>query len=215
MAEDEPAELTKSLPRLNLVVGVSGASGAVYAERFILALTRLMRGESSLIISPAAIRIRREERNSKVTTPAEYLEEILSSISPEQRGQSFVPEDHRDVGARPASGSAPYDGMVIVPCSMKTLAALAHGYTTNLLERAGDVALKERRKLIVVPRETPYNLVHLRNMTALTEAGGIVLPASPGFYQKPETLEDLGDFIGGRILAIFGVAHSLYSSWEG
>ncbi len=195
-----------------MVVGVTGASGALYGAHFLRALTEIVPGESSLIISPAALRVYREESESKVDSVEAYLDEVLSPAAAHKH--SFTTHDHRDIGAKPASGSTPRDGMVVVPCSMKSVAAICHGYTTNLIERAADVSLKERRKLVLVPRETPYNLVHLRNMTALTEAGAVILPASPGFYQLPRTMDDLGRFIAGRILSLFGVEHSLFKLWK-
>ena len=198
--------------RLNLNIGITGASGALYGRHLVRALAEIP-GESHLIISPAALRVLRQELEVPVDTPKQYLELALREL-PDTR-HAFQLVDHRDIGARPASGSAPSHGMVIVPCSMKTLAGIAHGYTSNLIERAADVCLKERRRLIVVPREAPYSLIHLRNMTALTEAGGIVLPASPGFYQRPQSLDDLGRFIAGRILALFGVDHQLFPAWQG
>jgi len=197
---------------LNLVIGVSGASGALFGREFLRALKALTAGKSSLIVSPAGLRVYNQEMQRNVSTPEEYLADIISGAP---GGHEFELEDHKNIGARPASGSAPYDGMVILPCSMKTLAGIAHGYTSSLIERAADVALKERRRLIVCPRETPYSLIHLRNMTSLTEAGGIVLPISPGYYQKPQHLEDLGKFIAGRILSLFGVDHSLFAAWKG
>lgn len=192
------------------MVAITGASGAIYGARFVRALAALTTGQSRLIVSPTALRVYNEEYGTKIETPAQYLEAALGDS---KGSQSFVLDDFRDVGGKPASGSTPSDGMVIVPCSMKTLAAIAHGYTTNLIERGADVCLKERRRLVVVPRESPYSLIHLRNMTSLTEAGGIVLPASPGFYQRPQNLEDLGDFIAGRILGLFGVPHQLFKAW--
>ena len=105
--------------------------------------------------------------------------------------------------------------MIVVPCTMKTLAGIAHGMARNLIERAADVVLKERRRLVVVPREAPYSLVHLRNMVAVTEAGGVVLPASPGFYQRPSTFDDLGDYVAARALSLCGVESSLFPGWEG
>ena len=109
-----------------------------------------------------------------------------------------------------ASGSFDTDGMVIVPCLIKTLSGIAHGHAENLIERAADVVLKERRRLIMVVRETPLNLIHLRNMTAVTEAGAVVLPAMPAFYQQPQTFDDLGDFIAGRICSLLGIQHALF-----
>ena len=205
--------MLKQTHNLNLVVAVTGASGALYARSFIRALAANIKGESSLIISDAALRVYKEEFEEAPTSPAEYLQAVLGSSPPGPH--SFRVEESRDVGARPASGSAPYDGMVIVPCSTKTLASVSHGVTSNLIERAADVTLKERRPLILVPREAPYNLIHLRNMTALTETGAVILPASPAFYQKPRTFDDLGNFISGRILGLLGVKLELFKSWEG
>ena len=120
-----------------------------------------------------------------------------------------------DFAAPIASGSVKSRGMIIVPCAMKYLAGVANGSSSNLIERAADVTLKERRTLVIVPRETPMNLIHLRNQVAAAEAGATILPANPAFYQKPESLEDLADFIAGRILSVFGIDHDLYPSWKG
>jgi 4-hydroxy-3-polyprenylbenzoate decarboxylase len=199
------------MKELNLIVAVSGASGALFGAEFLRALAAVP-GRSSLIVSPAGLRVYNQEIGRSLKTPEEYLSDAIAAVPARHE---FILEDHTNIGARPASGSAPYHGMVILPCSMKTLAGIAHGYTANLIERAADVTLKERRRLIVCPRETPYSLIHLRNMTALTEAGGIVLPVSPGYYQKPQTLDDLGRFIAGRILSLFGIDHSLFAAWQG
>jgi 4-hydroxy-3-polyprenylbenzoate decarboxylase len=121
--------------------------------------------------------------------------------------------DDRDRGAAPASGSALTAGMVICPCSMGTVSAIAVGASRSLVERAADVALKERRRLILVPRETPYSAIHLENMLALTRAGAVVLPASPGFYHRPETIDDLVNFVVARVLDHLGVEHSLVPRW--
>jgi 4-hydroxy-3-polyprenylbenzoate decarboxylase len=123
--------------------------------------------------------------------------------------------DDRDRGALPASGSVRTAGMVICPCSMGTVAAIAHGTSRSLVERAADVTLKERRRLIVVPRETPYSAIHLENMLRLTTMGAIVLPASPGFYHRPSTIDDLVRFVAGRILDHLGVDHALVPRWSG
>src|SRR5690606_34938117 len=118
-----------------------------------------------------------------------------------------------DRGATPASGSAPSRGMAIVPCSMGTLASIAQGTTRSLIERAADVVLKERRKLVLVPRETPYSLIHLENMLRLTHAGAVVLPASPGFYHRPTRIDELIDFVAGRVLSQLGIEHGLGPRW--
>jgi 4-hydroxy-3-polyprenylbenzoate decarboxylase len=120
-----------------------------------------------------------------------------------------------DLGAVIASGSQRWDGMVVIPCSMKTLAGIAHGSASNLVERAADVTLKERRPLILVPRETPLSLVHLDNLRAAARAGAAIVPAMPAFYQRPRTLEDLADFVCGRVLAVLGVEHGLFPPWKG
>lgn len=203
-------------PSLKLVVALSGASGSIYAIHFLRALCRLVSGESSLIVSPAALRVYRDEVGPGGKNAASLLEDVLAPVPAAERRHRFVVESYGDTGARAASGSAPYDGMVIVPCSMKTLAGVAQGYAANLPERAADVCLKEKRRLVLVPRETPFNTIHLRNMLTLSEAGAVILPAAPGFYQKPESIDDLGRFIAGRILALFGVHdHDLYPAWEG
>ncbi len=199
------------MKELNLIVAVSGASGALFGAEFLRALGSVP-GRSSLIVSPSGLRVYNQEIGRNLKSAQEYLSEAAGKAP---MLHEFVLEDHKNIGARPASGSAPYHGMVVLPCSMKTLAGIAHGYTDNLIERAADVTLKERRRLIVCPRETPYSLIHLRNMTALTEAGGIVLPVSPGYYQKPQTFEDLGKFIAGRILSLFGIEHALFPAWNG
>jgi flavin prenyltransferase len=128
-------------------------------------------------------------------------------------GRGHVYRDD-DRGATPASGSAPSRGMVICPCSMGTLASIAQGTTRSLIERAADVALKERLPLVVVPRETPYSAIHLENMLRLTRAGAVVLPASPGFYHRPESIDDLADFVIGRVLSQLGVRHRIGPRWE-
>ena len=123
--------------------------------------------------------------------------------------------NQQDQTARIASGSNPSDAMIVVPCTVKTLAGIAHGYANNLIERAADVMLKERRPVVLVLREAPYSLIHLRNMTAVTEAGGTILPASPAFYQKPESFDDLGDFIAQRALSLCGIEVDLFERWDG
>jgi 4-hydroxy-3-polyprenylbenzoate decarboxylase len=142
----------------------------------------------------------------------EYLIEVHGDGA---RSGSFTILSNKDLGATIASGSHDCEAMVIVPCSMKTLAGVAHGLSRNLIERAADVMLKERRRLIIVPRETPMSLPQLRNMVLCAEAGAMIMPAMPAFYQMPKTLSDLTDFMAGKILSALGFSHTLYAKWEG
>ncbi len=137
--------------------------------------------------------------------------ELADEVEPEQLRMHRVGDQTASI----ASGSAAADGMIVVPCTAKTLAAIAHGYAANLIERAADVTLKEHRPLVLVFREAPYSLIHLRNMTAAAEAGARILPASPAFYQQPETFDDLGDFIAQRALSLVGIEVDLFEKWSG
>ena len=194
-------------------VGITGASGAVYAARTVAAL--LTDGcHVELVASDLGRRLLRDELGSEAAADRfqTYLTDRYGDTV--RRGQLVV-HSNKDVGATIASGSYPCDGMVIVPCSMKTLAGVANGLSRNLIERAADVMLKERRRLVVVPRETPMSLPQLRNMVRCAEAGALVLPAMPAFYQQPHSLDDLADFMAGKILAALGVEHELYPVWTG
>ena len=143
------------------------------------------------------------------------LDYLVSAYGPDVRRGTYTLHSNKDLGAKIASGSQDCTAMVIVPCSMKTLAGVAHGLSRNLIERAADVMLKERRPLILVPRETPMSLPQLRNMVLCAEAGATVMPAMPAFYQMPKTLDDLADFVAGKILGSLGYRHELYPSWKG
>ena len=181
-----------------LVVGISGASGIVYGLRMLDAL-RDADVETHLILTKAA----------EMTLAYE------TDLKPRDvRDRADVSYAIGDVGAACASGSFPCDGMVIAPCSMKSLAEIATGVTGNLLSRAADVMLKERRRLVLMARETPLTLVHLRNMTTVTEMGGIVAPPVPAFYAKPESLDDMVDHSVGRVLDLFGIDHHLVRRWK-
>ncbi len=189
-----------------LVVGVTGASGAPYAVRLIRALLE-NQVPTSLIISSHGWRL----FSLEVGVESESgLRELLAGDW--SRIRVF---DNRDRGAEPASGSAPTRGMVVCPCSMGTLAAIAGGHSRSLIERAADVTLKERRPLVLVPRETPLSEVHLRNMLAVTQAGAVVMPAAPGFYGSPKGIDDLVDFVVARILSHVGLRQQLGPRWTG
>jgi 4-hydroxy-3-polyprenylbenzoate decarboxylase len=197
----------------NITLAITGASGALYATRTLAAL--LARGcRVELVISDYGRRLLREElgEEAAVDKLPTFLEARYGADV--QRG-SYVLHSNRDLGAKIASGSQGCSAMVIVPCSMKTLAGVAHGLSRNLIERAADVMLKERRPLILVPRETPMSLPQLRNMVACAEAGAFILPAMPAFYQMPRTLDDLADFMAGKILSALGFEHELYPAWTG
>ena len=196
-----------------VAVGITGASGAVYAARTVATL--LERGcQVELVASEFGRRLLRDELGPEAAV--ERFEPYLAARYGEgvHNGRLTL-HTNKDVGATIASGSFECEGMVIVPCSMKTLSGVAHGASRNLIERAADVTLKERRRLIIVPRETPMSLPQLRNLVLCAEAGAIVLPAMPAFYQQPETLDDLADFITGKILSALGFTHRLYPAWTG
>jgi 4-hydroxy-3-polyprenylbenzoate decarboxylase len=196
-----------------IAVGVTGASGAIYAVRTIAAL--LEAGcELEIVFSDYGKRLLIDELGP--TAKVGRLQDLLGErYGPAVRRGQFVVHSNRDLGATLASGSHRCDGMVIVPCSMKTLAGVALGLSRSLIERAADVMLKEKRRLIVVPRETPMSLPELRNLVACAEAGAMVLPAMPAFYQRPETIEDLAAFIAGKILNGLGLDQQLVPAWKG
>ena len=196
-----------------IVVAVTGASGALYAGRLLRAL--LLDGHSvHLVLSKYGRYLLREELGFR--PDQETLTEFLIRLYGEEITAGTLREySVADQSSAIASGSFNTDGMVIVPCSIKTLSGIANGHAENLIERAADVVLKERRRLIMVVRETPLNIIHLRNMTAVTEAGAVVLPAMPAFYQQPQTFDDLGDFIAGRICSLLGIQHALFPRWTG
>ncbi|HIE91712.1 MAG TPA: UbiX family flavin prenyltransferase [Acidobacteria bacterium] len=196
-----------------VAVGVTGASGALYAVRTVAAL--LSAGvEVELVVSEFGRRLLRDELGETAAVDAlpDYL---LNRYGEGVRAGTLTVHSNRDVGASIASGSYMCESMAIVPCSMKTLAGVAHGLSRTLIERAADVMLKERRPLVVVPRETPMSLPQLRNMVACAEAGAMVLPAMPAFYQGPRTLDDLADFMAGKIVSALGFSHQLYPPWTG
>jgi 4-hydroxy-3-polyprenylbenzoate decarboxylase len=195
----------------SVALAITGASGALYATRTLAAL--LERGcHVELIVTEYGRRLLRDELGdaAAVERISDYLAEKYGDVI--GRG-TYTLYSNRDLGARIASGSQDCDAMAVVPCSMKTLAGIAHGLSRTLVERAADVMLKERRTLVIVPRETPMSLPQLRNMTLCAEAGAVVLPAMPAFYQMPKTLDDLADFMTGKILGALGFRHELYPKW--
>jgi 4-hydroxy-3-polyprenylbenzoate decarboxylase len=190
-----------------IVVAITGASGAPYAVRLLEALADARRAVQ-LIVSSHGFRLLDTEMG------IDSLDALRTHIGVEAWDRSITVFDDTDRGATPASGSALSDGMVICPCSMGTLSAISIGASRSLVERAADVALKERRKLILVPRETPLSAVHLENMLRLTRAGAIVMPAAPGFYHRPTSIDDLVNFVVARVLDHLGVRHSLVARWN-
>ena len=196
-----------------VAVGVTGASGALYAVRTVAALLAGGR-RVELVVTDFGRRLLHDELGDDAS--CDRLPEYLAARYGEDvRAGTLVVHSNRNLGASIASGSYPCAGMAIVPCSMKTLAGVAHGLSRSLVERAADVMLKERRPLVIVPRETPMSLPQLRNLVASAEAGATVLPAMPAFYQGPRTLDDLADFMAGKILDALGVPHALYPPWTG
>jgi 4-hydroxy-3-polyprenylbenzoate decarboxylase len=189
-----------------IVVAITGASGAPYAVRLLEQLVE-RRQRVSLIVSDHGVRLLATEMG---IVSVDALREHVGAAAWDANIRVY---DDGDRGAAPASGSALSAGMVICPCSMGTISAIAVGASRSLVERAADVALKERRRLIVVPREAPYSAIHLENMLTLTRAGAVVMPASPGFYHRPTTIDHLVDFVVARVLDHLGVDHSLVPRW--
>lgn len=199
----------------NYVVGISGGSGAPYTRRVIEGLVEAGH-DAKIVVTDAGRRVFEIELGIALTgDPTDDTRILTDNLDLGSGSGSIELFDQRNVAATIASGSYACEGMVVVPCSMGTLARIATGISSNLLERAADAALKERRRLILVPRETPLNLIHLRNMTAVTEAGAIVMPAMPGFYHLPKSVEDLVDMIAGRVLDGLGVDSNLLRRWQG
>jgi 4-hydroxy-3-polyprenylbenzoate decarboxylase len=202
-----------STDKRSIAIAITGASGAIYAVRTMAAL--LEQGcHLELVISDYGRRLLRDELGDEASV--DRLQDFLvARYGSGVRNGSYTLYSNKDLGAKIASGSQDCEGMAVVPCSMKTLAGIAHGLSRNLVERAADVMLKERRRLVIVPRETPMSLPQLRNMVLCAEAGAMVLPAMPAFYQMPQTLDDLADFMAGKVLSALGFHHQLYPAWKG
>jgi 4-hydroxy-3-polyprenylbenzoate decarboxylase len=197
----------------SVIVAITGASGAIYATRTLAALLA-RRVQVEAVISDYGKRLLRDELGEEAAVE-QLLPFLKSRYGNDVTNGRLLVHSNRDLGATIASGSHGCAGMVIVPCSMKTLAGVAHGLSRSLVERAADVMLKERRPLVIVPRETPMSLPQLRNMVLCAEAGACVLPAMPAFYQLPRSLDDLADFMAGKILSALGFDHELYPPWTG
>lgn len=185
---------------MRIIIGITGASGVVYAVRLLETLSNMKSVEVHLVASRTAEKILKLEMGlgmDELKKLADYTYDI------------------EDLTAPISSGSFHFDSAIIIPCSMKTLAGIASGYSENLLLRVADIALKMKRKLVLVVREAPYNIIHLKNMLKVAEAGGIIMPASPAFYHKPESIDELVNYVVGRVLEIIGVTHNLYPAWSG
>jgi 4-hydroxy-3-polyprenylbenzoate decarboxylase len=183
-----------------IVVAITGATGAVYGVRLLQRLGASPGVETHLVVSDAA---------------SLTLHQEVGLQRRDVEALAHVVHRNRDIGASIASGSFRSDGMVIAPCSMKTLAAVAHGLSDNLVARAADVVLKERRRLVLMVRETPFNLAHLRNMTAVTEMGGIVFPPLPSFYNRPASIDEMVDHSVARVMDLLGIENELAPRWGG
>ncbi|WP_456372151.1 UbiX family flavin prenyltransferase [Methanocaldococcus sp.] len=181
---------------MKIIVCITGASGVIYAKRLLEVLKDKV--EVDLIISKSAKKIIREELN------IDWKELIKFATNYYENDDFFSPI---------ASGSNKFDAVIVIPCSMKTLSAIANGYSSNLIVRVCDIALKERRKLIIMPREMPLNSIHLENMLKLSNLGAVIMPPIPAFYHKPKTVDDIIDFVVGRVLDILGIENNLFKRW--
>lgn len=210
--------ITKELSERRILVGITGASGACYAEMLINVLLQM--GAPRLYLTATESGQRVVEHELSVGNPSPNLEGFSLRAFLQEKAANLRHREvirvfrNDDLFAPIASGSSAPTDMVIVPCSMGTLGRVAHGISGNLLERAADVVLKQRRRLVMVPRETPLHSIHLQNMLTLSQAGAILVPPMPGYYQKPETIEDLNRFVVGKILEVLDLPHSLYQKWN-
>jgi flavin prenyltransferase len=196
----------------DLVLGITGASGAPYAVRLLEVLVQSGR-TVHVTMSPAAVQVFEAELGVKIDLKAASLVTLLP-VALREAGEKQLRYHHfMNFSAGIASGSFRTGGMVVCPCSMGTVAAIAHGTSQNLIHRAADVHLKERRRLVLVPRETPLGLVQLRNLTMCAEAGAVVLPAMPAYYTQPKTIQDMVDFVVARIADQLGIDHTLGKRW--
>jgi 4-hydroxy-3-polyprenylbenzoate decarboxylase len=199
---------------MEITFAITGASGSVYAQRALQMIAESGAVETvNLIMSDSAVTVAQVERGVNLRNADRKKINEWLELDPDSKLVRLWRLDN--MAAKPSSGSYQQAGMIIVPCSMGTIGAIASGAGTNLIHRAADVTLKEGRKLVLVPRETPYNAIHLENMLRLTRAGASILPASPGFYHRPQTVADLTDHLVYRILDQFGIPHSKKTQWTG
>jgi 4-hydroxy-3-polyprenylbenzoate decarboxylase len=195
-----PGNALSEIGKRRIIIAITGATGAVYGLRLLQVLRAAPGIETHLLVSDAGV---------------QTLHQELKMSRKDVESLAHVVHNVREVGASIASGSFQSDGMIVAPCSMKTLASIAHGLSENLIGRAADVALKERRRLVLMVRETPFNLAHLRNMTAVTEMGAIVFPPLPSFYHHPQSIPEMVDHTIGRVLDLFSISHELAPRWSG
>ena len=187
-----------------IVVGITGASGSIYAKRLVEVLVELGI-QTNVVATEKGKQVFEFELSLNLET---WIEELSKKYS------NLKLEDNNNLFSGVASGSNKYDAVIILPCSMGTMAEISHGLSRNLLCRSADVALKEGRPLIIVPRETPFNTIHLENMCRLSKIGATIIPAMPGFYHHPKTIDDLVDFLIGKILDYIGIDNTLFKKWE-
>jgi 4-hydroxy-3-polyprenylbenzoate decarboxylase len=200
VVSEQQAATASMEPRKRIIVAISGASGAVYGVRLLQALRAIPHVQTHLTVSDAGL-LNLQQELDMGRTEIEALADMAYPV--------------RDVGSQIASGSFQCDGMVVAPCSMRMLAAVALGLSDNLMARAADVMLKERRRLILMVRETPLNLAHLRNMTSVTEMGGIIFPPVPGFYHRPRSLNEMVDHTVSRVIDLLGLPQPQADRWTG
>lgn len=195
-----------------ILVGVTGASGSIYAERLVQALLSKV-SRVYLVFSDTARKVVQHELSDKKGPEFSLVRASRGDLSETERAVIRL-FSNEDLFAPVASGSSVPTAMVVAPCSMGCLARIAHGISSNLLERSADVVLKQRHPLILLPRETPLSSIHLRNMLTLSDLGAHIIPAMPGFYQRPESIDDLVDFVVGRVIDALGFPHDLYQPWN-
>jgi 4-hydroxy-3-polyprenylbenzoate decarboxylase len=197
-----------------IITALTGASGAIYAKRFVQSINQVGTHQTILISNPARD-VLKEELDLDLPVAGKALVKKLCSSWDLSNEELIETAEVDKFHAPPASGSRAADMMVVIPCSMGSIARFSQGVSLNLIERSFDVMLKEKKKIIVVPRETPLNQIHLQNMLALSKLGVDIIPAMPAFYHKPETMLELVDFVVGRVLEHLGYNHSLYKKWDG